>query len=246
MIYDMDFSKNIKISDELTDTTVIWRYCSLEKFFSLIFNEEIYFSKICDLIDEYEGSLPAEYGTFYCTSKLIGGKSNSYKSLRDNRKQDLLHLEQWPKDALKVFVNCWTKHKGESYALWRIYTNINSGIAIKSTVGRLKTAVVLDGNILNISPLDYKPNKNKIFELDTIVTRKKGFYEFENEVRLFVKSDNESLKFKVNIYELISEIILSPLMPAYTKDIVKAIIELKTPKLYEKIKVSAIKIRKNK
>lgn len=239
----MEHDHNIEVSNELPDNTVIWKYYSLEKFFSLILKSELHFTQILKLIDDFEGSRPKEYGEFLYTAKVPGGLSNRFKKQRETQEQNLLKLVQVPKDALEVLVNCWTKHKTESYALWRIYTDIYSGIAIKSTIGHLKSAIISNEHFLYVYPINYKPNKDKRFELATIVTRKKGFYEFENEVRLFIKSDSKSVQVRIDTNKLISEIYLSPLMPDYTKDVVKEFLSVKGIKLIDKIRVSSIKLR---
>ncbi len=38
-------------------------------------------------------------------------------------------------------VNCWHRNKLESIAMWKLYTHGNDGVAIQSTVRRLKDSI---------------------------------------------------------------------------------------------------------
>lgn len=232
------------ISEDLTENTVIWRYLSLTKFLSLITKKELYFEGIYKLIDKYEGSLPPGF-QFYQSATPIGGKSNRFKKAHEQHKINIIQKEQLLESLPKIVVNCWTMHSAESYALWKIYTDSTSGIAIKSTIGRLKAAINKNSNVFNISKVYYGPHRKPV--LDSIVTRKEKFYTFEEEVRLYTLSETESLFVPIETNELITEIYLSPFMSSYSKDAVRKIIKLdlesESMSLFNKIKESSIKER---
>mgnify|MGYP001175590408 CR=1 FL=1 len=241
----METNQNIEISSELQDNTIIWRYLTLEKFFSLILNRELYFGKIRDLDDKFEGTRPPKF-RFINSVAFLGGHSPKYKKARKVYEKKQMEMIQLQKDAYNTLVNCWSMEIPESYALWDIYTGTSSGIAIKSTIGQLKRAIEGKSHLIHITPVDYKSNEIKKFNLDTLVTWKTSFYKFEKEVRLYIShSDLDFILIPVNIEELISEIYLSPFMPTFAKDTVRKMIKLdsKTTILPDRIKDSAIELR---
>jgi hypothetical protein len=241
----MEINQNISSSIELSDNTIIWRYLTLEKFFSLLINKELYFSKISRLDDKYEGSRPPKY-RFMNSIAFLGGFSPKYSKSKQLYEQNRLEMLQLQTDAYNTLVNCWTMEIAESYALWDIYAGSNSGIAIKSTIGQLKKAIINNNYLINIKEVDYHSIENGKFDLHRLVSWKTKFYIFEKEVRLYIThSGVDSLNLPIDTEELISEIYLSPFMPPYFGDIFKKLIKSNpsTNQFYNKIKDSAIKSR---
>jgi len=99
----------------------LYRYMDFTKFISLIQRKELYFCPTDKLDDLFEGSFPQkeiDYQKRHGNWDTIGG---TFKSWRN-----------------RVFVSCWHYNEQESAGMWKLYSNIGKGIAIQTTIPRLK------------------------------------------------------------------------------------------------------------
>jgi hypothetical protein len=87
-----------------------------------------------------------------------------------------------------TYVNCWTNTDNESHALWNIYCPSTEGVAIKTTVEKLKQSISplklsYDIDILKVS---YNSDVSEITDLDVsrIVAQKRPMFSYENELRI--------------------------------------------------------------
>ncbi len=80
-----------------------------------------------------------------------------------------------------TYVNCWTASEHESHALWRIYCPTPEGVAIQTTLGRLKKSVGLP-----VVEVDYDPHDGlgPPPEPIKLVTQKRPMFAYEKEVRI--------------------------------------------------------------
>jgi hypothetical protein len=119
------------------DDTVIWRYMDLARFVALVVSKRIRFTKLENLAsgDPFEGFTRAR-GLRRPTAKRAtsdGGAAlytmaSSYaaKTIRNAPKH--------------VYVNCWCAYD-ESMGVWQSYAVSGGGVAVRSTVGRFKSAL---------------------------------------------------------------------------------------------------------
>lgn len=167
----------------------VWRYMSLEKFNRLIEDRSLYFCNAKRLSDQYEVTIPDS--TIQVWRKQL---INQGYSLEDVEVEISIRLNGWQYGSMKdqTLINCWSVSPHESYALWKIYLgNKPEGVAIRSTVGRLRAAIRSGKDpypeTLHMGQVRYR-NHLKSDELSrfSIVTTKKTFYKFEEELRLFI------------------------------------------------------------
>jgi len=89
-----------------------------------------------------------------------------------------------------IYVNCWHMSEHESHAMWSIYANKGSGIAISSTFNRLESALNLpEGRELysgEIKYSDYNTDPNRFIPPNLFVNAmtKRRSFEFERELRV--------------------------------------------------------------
>ncbi len=190
-----------------SDEAKIWRYMDLDKFESLIVEQILYFCSIDILkkVDPYEGS--------YYASKFLEGIG----SPEAQRVVDLMNRCGPP-----MAVNCWHLSKNESMAMWKIYTKDDKGIAIRSTVGRLKNAIRSIDEGVRIGKIKYTDDPIEHpaeWTLDkfSCITTKRICYNFEKELRAFVweadddkRTQDGSLKLSIEVDALIDKIFLAP------------------------------------
>src|SRR5579885_861214 len=98
------------------DDTMIWRYMSMSKFLSLLISRSLYLTQCDRLEDPFEGTLP---------------RNSTPDERRDAAK--MRHM---------MYVNCWYMNEHESAAMWKLYSAAGDGIAVQSTIGRLKRCFV--------------------------------------------------------------------------------------------------------
>ena len=201
-IVHMQFSK-----DELRnftgtimpDDTPIIRYMSLSKFYSLLSSESLWFPRVDQFSDEYEG---------FAVIDTPSTDADYFRKLS--------------------LVSCWNLFKTESFPLWKIYLgNEPAGIGLVSTVGNFKNSLSNAEDRDNITPyLVQYVNPNETYDAINnmlLVTRKKNFYEYENEIRFnyyLGGGDFEQpvgMPIKLNPKKLINKVILSPYMPFWIR-----------------------------
>lgn len=193
--------KDNKDLDNVPDNIVIWRYMSLEKFLSLIKNEELYFCRADLFEDKQEVTLPIIDKEFFRYSE-------------ENKKY-------WENERKRHFVNCWIESPHELSLMWTAYAK--NGIAIKSSVGNLKSSFNDSSENIYLSRVKYIDYDNESSQ-DTyaplnvlkLVFTKRSLFKQENEIRL-LHSDYENKdrdirgkSIKVDINVLIDEIVTSP------------------------------------
>jgi len=231
---------------ELKNDTVVWRYMGFGKFISLVANKELYFSRLTSLQDKEEMMLPA----FNELRKLEEWETG------EGCPQDYAQKKQTCEQLAKnVFVSCWTEGDGESFAQWKIYGE--AGVAIKSTVARLKKSIHLrpvDPEELFVKKVEYK-NLVDVIDLHNLVGAKRLAYEFEKEVRLYFNFEgvgdirsrlgNEPVGrgLGVDLDILVDSIYVSPFVMSWmTQPVIRLLAKLGREQLARKVVGSDIRI----
>jgi len=131
------------------DNLKIWRYMDLGKFISLLMRGELFFVRVgilADSADLYEGALTQlnfdrpELAAEYLARMLdVPGNPPDIRDTVGRYAADPDRLLQTVDMVRRfVYVLCWHASNYESAAMWKVYVQGNEGIAIQSTVGRLK------------------------------------------------------------------------------------------------------------
>lgn len=211
--------KNVLIPTE-KENLDLFRYMDSFKFFDFLQTNSLYFPSARKLepYDKDEGFIADEevkyiqdylysdklYDMFEATMRQ--GKTITYGDykLTGNRKLDLDIMKSMDNsfDAFKdwIFINCWNIGKYESDLMWKGYTSKNDGIAIKTTLDKLKLAnnssnkEIFCQKISYITEEEVKKPQYRIKEYFEGVPRiyiairllldKKIFFEGDKELRL--------------------------------------------------------------
>ncbi|MCB6098912.1 hypothetical protein [Flavobacterium psychrophilum] len=199
--------------------TIVWKYLDLSKFLDLLLSQKMFMSRSDKFEDQYEGTFSEP--TFEEIKKIAANNPEFlyyYKSHRE-----------------KVAISSWHTNEYESFAMWQIFTKNQEGLAIQSTIGRLKEALQLEKkskqHIGEVNYIDYKkeyiPFDDNFFPF---LFKRKSF-QYEREVRIITDvteqniSINDGLKINVNINALIEKIYIHPKSENWYK---KLVIELVT------------------
>ncbi|MEQ8417716.1 MAG: hypothetical protein RIB71_24745 [Imperialibacter sp.] len=220
------------------------KYIDITKFLSLLKDQQLFFCRLDKLEDRFEGTMPKisrnDFIDFY---KHVRDVENFFDSpLTDEQVEKKVDNDLKLREKFKSLncINCWNEFKGESYALWKIYSDLNQGIMIKSSFKRIIRG--FEGSRENIycsrvKYIDYEKDSIDIGNIMTPVVHKHKAYSYENEIRLIHQvsevgwiHDWENEKFEsgvkvsVNLQELFNEIIISPFSPDWFVELIKDIL----------------------
>jgi hypothetical protein len=234
---------------DLPDDAVIWRYMDLGKFLSLLSTSSLYFSSIKMLSsdDAYEGippsayyeewrrkwpHLPSDVRTHLCgwTGRALGQTTTSLEDLIT------LFRNQYERLSRTTFVNCWYSGEHESAAMWTLYAARGSGIAIRTTARRLKTALRVENpntEFMYRLVCYYNHTAQELPNLaegiNTCAFLKRNSYAHESEYRAAFEVLSEAsrqpcgMEFKCDLKDLVERVVISPYAKEY---IVSPIVEL--------------------
>ncbi|MBN1127036.1 MAG: hypothetical protein JXA82_18690 [Sedimentisphaerales bacterium] len=216
----------------------IWRYIDFAKYVEMINSKTLFFSSHFMMDDPYEGSFQEFFLDFNTTGKDTMGEMIR-KSLESKR--ELI------KNLGTAFLNCWHMNSNESAAFWEIYMKSGYGIAIKSTFGRLQTALQPTPLVIHLAKVIYGHEKvdddiykrkktglhSSVSFTRAIITKRKDF-KHEKELRAIIfpfekinkptcENDLAGINVQVDLKKLIQAIYVNPLAPNWFKPLVEAV-----------------------
>lgn len=224
-----------------TDTQ-IWRYSSFTKLLSLATSGKLFMPSVPTLRkdDPFEGIVsPAtvQFGQYLrgndeMSAKIFGAHIpvEHRRTMADNYGADLGFASLW-------FLSCWHQNQHESAALWKLYSGISEGVAVRSTVQRLADS--MDKNFeFTLGPVTYRDYSVDLFapyQALTPVFTKRHSFAHERELRLLYWGAYEvsrpeeerqewakgrrydklydlpaGLSFNCNVNRLVEEVVVSP------------------------------------
>lgn len=210
-------NNNIKLPKD--PDTVIWKYLDLSKFLDILLSGKVFMSRSDKFEDQYEGTFSEP--TFEEIKKISENNPkflDYYKSHREN-----------------VVVSSWHTNEYESFAMWQIFTKNNEGLAIQSTIGRLKEALRPERHfeqyIGEVNYIDYKKEYIPFDDAFFPFLFKRKSFQYEREIRVI--SDvtnhqmtiNDGLKIHVDINTLIEKIYIHPKSENWYKKLVIELVE---------------------
>lgn len=211
---------NINPGKPVKDNTVIWRYMNYEKFLHLLVDKSLYFARPDQFEDKNEGML----GRDHIINMAIGEYS---------REHALAKLKDFRESLKEVGISCWYCKSYESLALWNLYASGKLGIAMKTTVGKLKAALSVLEEEFYFGKIDYNEKTYRGLENQTRLDRlytKDSVYRAEEELRVVVKLDNEKSNevrqsVPVDLSNLADKIVISPYASSTTYRVICDIVQ---------------------
>jgi hypothetical protein len=241
--------------DTPKDDTILWRYSDLSHFLSLLDGHELYFTNRNQSIeDPWEGAIAtaltaaikraSEY-VFRDYEKKFGTPTEDLKEVLFGPGAIELRIKALRAVQAHFGINCWHKNRIESVAMWKLYTHGRDGVAIQTTVGRLKKCLSVEPRPVLIADVRYEDHElpeqdggdtevSSFFELQFIdklmpLLMKRRSFAHESEVRLvLIRRDvpnNPELNafpelskgetIRVDLNELIERIVASPDYPSW-------------------------------
>ena len=153
------------------DNSMIWRYLDIERLLTMLNDKALFLCRLDNFRDPWEGSWP---------QSVIDG-------IRTH----------WPADSQRFFtntsinvrrfhfVNCWYESPTESAELWDLYA-ANSGVAIQSTIGLLKSSITdeKDYFVGRVRYVNFEIEPSPSLNLLVPPFLKRKSFEHEREVRV--------------------------------------------------------------
>ena len=201
------------------DNLIVWKYLDLSKFLDMLLSEKLFMSRSDKFEDQYEGTFSEP--TFEEIKKIAASNPeflDYYKSHRE-----------------KVVISSWHANEYESFAMWQIFTKNNEGLAIQSTIGRLKEALKaekhFEQHIGNVNYIDYKKEYIPFEDTFFPFLFKRKSFQYEREIRIISDvstskiSLNDGLKIDVNINQLIEKVYIHPKSENWYKNLVTEMVK---------------------
>lgn len=158
---------------QVQDDTIIWRYLDLSQYLSILENGAVWFSRVDQYDDPFEGFFPQ------ANLEAIAEEEN--RSIHDVESQ---HSRIFAQLRKLIYANCWHINEKQSDAMWKLYLEGGNGLAVQSTVGKLREAIQTERDI-HIGKVRYIDWTREAVPVDSEIAP--AFYkreEFEHEQEL--------------------------------------------------------------
>ena len=139
------------------------------------------------------------------------------------------HKEMAEDFRLYCYASCWFQSTYESEAMWQLYSDKNKGIAIVTTVEKLKS--ILPKNT-KVKPVVYVDFEAKNIEEAALPFYKRIAYEHEKELRAVVEDENSDytgLSIQANPNSYIEKVVVSPMAQSWFFDVVRSCLLYTSP-----------------
>jgi hypothetical protein len=198
----------------------VWRYVDIEKLLYILTDKALFFPSLETLarFDRYEGQ-PTGAEIFNLGIDRFQAKEIDNKYNRPVREV--------------FYFNCWHMNDGESDAMWKIYVNGTGGVAIRSSISRLRQCFQNSERNIHLGEISYIGNET-IGEFEKPMhrcMRKSLAFKHEPEVRLAYYDESRTSKespgvsIPVDVKLLIEKIAISPKSKPWFASLVKNLVE---------------------
>ena len=206
------------------DAAQLWRYMDVGRFLTMLYESVLHFAWPWALGDPWEG-VPMAY----------------IDEIREHWSIEVRNTLLTGHIARRTVVSSWHENSRESIAMWKLYTSGAEGVAIQTTVGRLKK--VFDGqrNFVRLARVRYGDHADALpvsgwVDIQPLIF-KRSCHEHEREVRALIVHPFElvapedggepvqvpvydpprgqGLGLRVDLVELVERIVVSPRYPPW-------------------------------
>ena len=203
------------------DNATLWKFMDLPKFLNIL-NGKLYFNRLNNFEDVYEGTYP-KYN-----------ECNRDKMYADGtRIPEELYNQVMMIAQNHMYVSCFHNSRSETAFMWKLYGK-DDGIAIKTTGKRLKASFDPSEEIVHISEVTYI-DYNRSFmpegNLMYLGTHKRKSFQAEKEYRCIVLDDKKihdnekGLLIDIDLEQLFMGVYISPYAPDYMFADIKRILQ---------------------
>lgn len=140
------------------DEDKLWRYMTLANFVALLVEKYLFFSKLENLEDPFEGAPPP----------MIVGVLQAVQTIRrqHSNARGEEHVRRWQASMAacrrRVCVNCWHVNEHESEAMWKLYGRLGENVCITSDLPSLRDCFADSQKEVTGALVDYNASETKI------------------------------------------------------------------------------------
>jgi len=152
------------------DTDTVWRYIDFSQYVNLLTTGETWFSRVDQFDDPHEGMPSAK------TLEVSSEES-------DILTQKFEDIQQW------VYASCWHRNPVQSDGMWKLYLSSDTGVAIQSTVGDLRSAFTTDHDLF-CARVNYIDWDDVVVPLSSVIApslHKRRCFKHEREFRIILR-----------------------------------------------------------
>jgi hypothetical protein len=217
------------------EKATIWRYIDLAKFVSMLDHRALFFSQAARLADPFEGSYPeptVRARSEYFRSQAADSESPQlWRNIEEAVSNNFAKMRTW------MYVNCWHLNECESAAMWELYGQRGSSIAIRATFARLRDSMASAPGAIVIGAVRYidyaKEHVSERNQFNPFLCKRRS-YAHEQELRALHLHDPKAeepaplpagLDIACDLETLIDTIFVSPGAPSWFREVVKSITE---------------------
>ncbi len=206
-------------SPSINPKSLIWRYMSFEKFCWLVETSNLWHSRLDQFNDPFEGAVTDAY------AKLRDkGAVEPYFSMKEYEPRNIKAAR------ISSYATCWHASDHESDALWQLYARGGAGVAVVTTMERIRESVDFSphghGMLGQVEYVDFQTHPMTLPDLNRPIPPghlKRKSFEHEKEVRgIFMMSfpDNH---LRMNLKKLVEAIVISPVAAPFVEELVRIV-----------------------
>lgn len=229
----------------VSDNPEMIRYIDMVKLLSMLQKNCLFFVRGDKLFDDpFEGKFSDpvinDMTLFYDELRSSGFFNTSFTD--DEIKESIANNYSANEKFRKlVTLNCWHTFKDETILMWKSYSNLNNGIAIRTNFSRVTEALNNSSQQVYATKIKYINFKSQSTGFGNTMLPfmfKRHYFSDEDEIRLIVNMfagdidynwDNQPCQNGIyvdcDMAKLIKEIIVAPLADGWFFDLVKALVE---------------------
>jgi hypothetical protein len=213
------------------DEQKIWRYMDFACFVSFLITSSLFFRRA----DKFKDTLEGSYSRFN-----IKSRGKVYKEWDEENRDIALQQMSDAQTRIRsyIYINCWHINTRESSAMWDAYSSSAAGIALQSTVCRLKAEMKASSRQIHIGEvhcIDYDETWMPEGNLFWPYVHKDESFRHENELRCVYadfpnfgehgKPESEfGLEIQCDLNNLVESIYIAPYAPDWFKEMVSALV----------------------
>jgi hypothetical protein len=198
--------------------TTLWRFMDFTKYVSMLNRRALFFARADQLPDPFEGLY----------SRARPGWLPPERGDENHGDEDMAEARR------RVCLSCWHENEHESAAMWRIYLSYEHGIALRSSVARLRAALEPARETVHIGQVRYVDDGEDPAdaggpdEIAAFFHKRKNF-DYEREVRALLRAErpprNAGCYVDAPLEELIDQVVVAPTAESWFEELVHSVTE---------------------
>jgi hypothetical protein len=209
----------------------IWRYVDFAKYVAMLQQKAVYFTRLDQFVDPYEGSLSkAAYESIKSQAEKGEAEGTIPEKWR-GRYFDLL-MGNARRARRSNYASCWHMGNEESEAMWRLYSTSGYAIAIQSEYSKLVNILPSHGFtgcfVGMVRYVDHHIEEIPTGNIFYPIMHKRKSFEHEREVRAIIWRGDpgpdaahllddypKGISIQIELENLIEKVYISPLAPEW-------------------------------